>query len=166
MAKAPFDYKLEILIKEWDYVQSHIGRFDSILFSIRTWAVSAFSAMIVVAATRNLPDLMLLAILPVFMFWFIDALFKRFQRYFIFRGQEIEAYLSSGTFIEDARLQSEVSIVTPALSSQFRRSSLWRRMCGVLRAALLWNVLIVYSAMLILCALSYWFLHAFHASPN
>jgi uncharacterized membrane protein len=164
MTKTPFDYKVEILIKEWDHVQTHISRFDAILFNIRTWAVSAFSAMLAVAATQKIPGLMLLAMLPVSMFWFIDALQKRFQRLFIFRARDIEAYLSSSAFIDDAKSQSEVSFVSPALAVQFRKKSFLRRLSAVLRAAVLGNVLFIYSAMLVLCALSYLFLRAFQAS--
>lgn len=166
MNKTAFDYKLEILMKEWDYVQTHIGRFDVILFNIRTWAVSAFTAMIAVAATQKLPALMLLAMLPVLMFWFIDALHKNFQRNFIFRNREIESYLSSDAIIEDAKLRSGLSIVAPAMSSQFGKASFFHRLKLVLKAAALRNVVVIYSALLSLCALSYWFLRIFHASPS
>jgi len=74
MTKDAFDLKLDVLMKEWDHVQNHVGRFDSILFNIRGWAVSAFTAMLAVSATQKLPHLMLLTILPVLMFWFVEAL--------------------------------------------------------------------------------------------
>jgi hypothetical protein len=159
MSKSLFEYRLDILIKEWDYVQTHTGRFDPILFNIRTWAVSAFTALIAVAATQKIPGLMLLAILPALMFWFLDALNKSIQLRFISRGQEIEAYLSSSAFINDAKSQTEFSIDTPGLSRLFRKKKpFFHRARLVLKAAVRWSVLSVYSAMICLCALSYFFL--------
>jgi len=52
------------------------GTFDTITFSVRGWAVSAFTAMLAVSASQKLPNLMLLAILPVVMFWLVDALIR------------------------------------------------------------------------------------------
>jgi hypothetical protein len=159
MNKSAFDYKLEILMKEWDYVQSHIGRLDSIIFNIRGWAISAFTAMIAISATQKIPNLMLLAMLPVLMFWFIDALHKNFQLNFILRGREIETYLASNALLDDAKWQSGISITAPDLSGSFRKRPFFDRVRRVLKAATLWNVWIIYSAMLCLCALSYLFLH-------
>jgi hypothetical protein len=158
VAKDAFDYKLEIVVKEWDYIQSHIGRYDTIIFNIRSWAVSAFTAMLAVSASQKLPALMLLAILPMLMFWLIDALHKSFQRHFMRRGGEIESYLASDNFIDDVKSRTGIRIVAPTLSTMFGQGSFSARLKYVLKTALIRNVLVTYAALLFLCLLSYCFL--------
>jgi len=134
------------------------GTFDTITFSVRGWAVSAFTAMLAVSASQKLPNLMLLAILPVVMFWLVDALYKSFQRNFMRRGREIEEYLASDRFKDDLKSRAVLSIRVPALSAKFGTSSFLARLKIVLQIALVRNVLIIYSALLFLCVLSYPFL--------
>ena len=66
--ESPFDKKLNILLKEWDHVQFHIGRFDTIIFSIRQWCVTVFTAFLGAAVALHRPDVMLLAAMPAILF--------------------------------------------------------------------------------------------------
>jgi hypothetical protein len=158
MTQDVFDYKFQILMKEWDYTQTHIGRFDTIIFSIRGWAVSAFTAMIAVATTQKIPSLMLLAILPTLLFWLVDALHKTFQRNFISRGNKIERYLRSKNFLDDAKLRSDIRMATPNLSKPFGRGSYLERVKKVIAHALIRNVVVTYVPMIMLCVVVYFLL--------
>lgn len=158
MAKTPFDYQLEILLKEWDYAQSHIGRFDTIIFSIRSWAVSAFTAMLAVAATQGKPALMLLAIIPTMMFWLIEAFHKSFQRLYILRTREIEYYLASETFRQDAAAQTAMQFRTPTTSERFHGRLRWDRLRDIVHVARFRNVMVTYVSIIILCLLTFVFL--------
>jgi hypothetical protein len=116
--KSAFEYKLEILLKEWDQCQIGIARFDTLLFNIRTWSISIFSAILAGSISLNRPHLMLVALAPTMLFWLVDAHNKRFQRVFIDRYRQIEDYLSSERFIADAASQ-KLGIKIPDISGQF-----------------------------------------------
>jgi hypothetical protein len=58
--ESSFDKKLNILLKEWDHVQFHIGRFDTIIFNIRQWGITVFTAFFGAAVALHKPDVMLL----------------------------------------------------------------------------------------------------------
>jgi uncharacterized membrane protein len=154
MAKEPFEYKLDILIKEWDHLQQHIGRFDTIIFVLRGFIVSVLTAMLSASASTKYPDLMLFAMLPVLLFWFVDALHKSFQRRFILRTRELENYLSGKTFLEDLDART-ISFHSPAISAGFGKGKFLSRLSYVMKTTMLRNVAVVYVSMLIFCAIAY-----------
>ncbi|MGO7800718.1 hypothetical protein ACC710_38025, partial [Rhizobium ruizarguesonis] len=63
------DRKLIILMKEWDYLQKHIARFDTISFSIRQWSVTIFTDFLGGSIALKNPKGMLIAIVPVLLLW-------------------------------------------------------------------------------------------------
>jgi hypothetical protein len=158
MRKDQLDYKIEILVKEWDAIQGAIGRFDTLAFNIKGWAISLFTAVLVVSATQRVPELMILAILPLMMFWLIDALYKSFQRRYIIRGTEIETYLSSESFVKDIELRSIAHFSSPVINIQFGSYTYLHRIGLILRSAFSWNVFLLYFSMLALCLAAYSFL--------
>src|SRR2546425_816563 len=155
MGKDEFETKYEILMKEWDYTQSHIGRFDTIIFQVRSWAITALTGLIAVSASQGKPRLMLLAMLVTGLFWINDGLQKSFQRRFILRSREIENYLSSIKFIDDFRKKSITGINVPQSALQFGVGSVSERFATVIEAAFLRNVLFIYGSMLLVCVVSY-----------
>ena len=153
-----FDTKLNILLKEWDYVQNHIGRFDTIIFSIRQWSVTVLAGLLAAAVAAKSPALMLSAVVPTGLFWFIDALHKSFQRRFISRGREIEVYLSSPDFTEALRERTFASFTSPRLSAQFGVGTFRTRLNDVAHSALLRNVVVVHASLMCTCIVLYGFL--------
>jgi uncharacterized membrane protein len=149
MSTSYFDTKLSVLMKEWDYCQTHIGRFDTIIFGIRGWAVSAFTAVLAVSVTQKLPILMLFAVIPITLFWIIDAVNKNFQRRFSLRTREIESYFRSDEF------RSDIEVGIPVISVSFRSRPILGRLTSVARAATQNNVMIVYLSIVLLCLISY-----------
>jgi len=152
--------RLAILLKEWDHVQFHIGRYDTLLFTMRGAAITAFSALLAVSAAQDVPVLMLFGTIPILMLWTMDAIHKNLQRKFIDRGGEIERYLSSASLSGDMDASRGLSIKVPAMSAKFDMPT---RITSVLKEAALEHVLLVYFTLLIACVGSYYLLTSLQA---
>src|SRR4051812_12083375 len=114
MSSDYFEGKLSIIMKEWDYCQTNIGRFDTLILGIRGWAVTAFTGVLAISVTKSIPFLMLFGIFPTLLFWIAESVDKSFQRIFIRRERVIEAYLTSLAFLEDYN-RREISFISPIL---------------------------------------------------
>jgi len=157
MSKSIFEYRLEVLLKEWDFAQGQIGQFDSIAMTIRGWAVSVFSAMLAAAIALHNADLCLWTMMPIILFWLLDALFKSFQELVIDRSRKIEDYLRSKEFAADAASQMTFGFETPQIAGLFQADNR-ERTAGLLRAALYANVSFFYGALLVTCIVLYYLL--------
>jgi hypothetical protein len=151
----PFDAKLAVLMKEWDHVQFHVGRLDTIAFNIRQWSITLVGVFLGAAATLKRPELMVLAMIPVVLFWLNDALFKSYQRRFIKRGMELEAYMSSGQL--DLALDEGTwgRFTLPQMSIKFEQENFPSKILRIVNAALLPNVAASYLSALTFCAVAY-----------
>ena len=149
-----FQTKYDILLKEWEYLENKILKFDSIVFSIRGWAVSVYSACLIFAAKDNEPAIMILCIIPLLVFWATDALQKAFQRKFITRKQTIEDYLNSKKF-EDDFTNLNWSFTTPLIGESIGNGTFSKRLSELLKAAKLRNVLFTYISLIIACLLTF-----------
>ncbi|HEY4942411.1 MAG TPA: hypothetical protein VII56_13370 [Rhizomicrobium sp.] len=158
MAKSIFEYRQEVLLKEWEFAQNQISQFDTIALGIRGWAITVFGGMLAVSATATKPWLIPYAAIPIVLFWLIDALFKSFQHRVIRRSLDIEAYLRSSGFSEDAARQTTFDFETPKLASSFS-TTFYDRCRELAIAACYANVILTYLALLIACAISSYLLH-------
>jgi len=157
-AKSPFDYRFQIVVKEWENTQSNMARLDMIAVSVRGWSISAFTALLAVAATQDLPVLSLYAIIPAILFWSIDALYRNFERQHRERRIEIEDYLASDQFLEDFRQDQDITIKSPNLLKKYTNRSFSARLRSVARSAVFMNVMITHVGIIFLSLLSFLFL--------
>lgn len=81
-------------MKEWDHVHKVNVRYGGTILTIRSWAVTLFSAIFVVAVQQNSPFIFLFGIAPMIIFWFFDATYQGLQRIFREREYRIEDCLS------------------------------------------------------------------------
>jgi hypothetical protein len=154
MPKSYLEYKTELIMEEWKQAQVHIARFDTIGFSIRGWAVSIVSAVLVIAANQKHPALMLFGPFPVAMFWLLDGLHKAFQRQFIERSRELEKYISTEL---DAEFKSgALAFVAPDFGVRFIRRKSWiGNAVYVVKCSFLYNVALPYLFLLVTCLAAY-----------
>jgi len=160
-----FEMKLSILMKEWDYTQTHIGRLDTIIFNVRQWSVTILAGFFAGAVATRSPNVMLAAMVSIVLLWINEAVWKVFQKYFTTRSQDIEAYLSSNTFASDVETRT-LGFVTPSMGAQFRSGTIGNRARAVLIAAGLRNVVLVHASLLVICIVSYMFLKFGMDSPT
>jgi hypothetical protein len=149
-----FETKLSILMKEWDYTQTHIGRLDTIIFNLRQWSVTILAGFFAGAVATRSPNVMLPAMVSTVLFWMNEAVWKVFQRHFTTRSHDIEAYLSSNAFSSDVESR-KFGFVTPRMGAQFRRGTIGNRARAVLVAAGFRNVVLVHASLLVICIVAY-----------
>ncbi|WP_104840062.1 hypothetical protein [Sinorhizobium fredii] len=154
----PFERRLQILLKEWDHLQFHIGRLDTIAFNVRQWCVTVFTAFLGIAATLRRPEVILLGLVPVALFWLTDGLWKAVQKKFINRAWDVEQFIASEEFDRAVAEKSLVAFETPLMSVQFDKKRFISRVKDVLCAGLIPSVLLTYTTIIICCLISYFFL--------
>jgi len=147
------DHQLAVVMKEWDQCETGIGRYDTIMFSIRTWAVTISTATVGAAASIKNPDIILISIVPALLFWLIDSVNKSYQSTFTTRVHEIQDYLSSKSFKDDMEAKV-ISFRSPVFATKFELGKLGR-LKEVLGAARRMSVWITYVSILIINVIAY-----------
>ena len=69
-------------IKHLELIQSIVGRMANNSFLIKGWSVTISAALFALAAKDSNPKFAILAILPIFAFWYLDAFYLRQERIF------------------------------------------------------------------------------------
>lgn len=99
IAEDAFKYQLDILKWELDYIQSGIRQMDEITTSIKNWAIVIWSGSIGIAIGSDSlrPYIGFTFLIPV-LFWLVDARWRKIQRSFIYRMNQIRDFLNSDEF--------------------------------------------------------------------
>jgi hypothetical protein len=154
--KDEFEYKFKLLLKEIDVLQNGIRSYDSILFTIKGWAITVFSAFVLFAAKEEQPKYLIFCGIAIVLFWALDALNKSFQRRYIIRYNKIEHFLRRREFSEAVKNRSFKGFNLPDVGA---RVSVKRRAkkTSALRAAFYLHTYLPYLAMLFISeALAIW----------
>jgi len=69
-------------IKHLDYIQAVITRMNANSFQLKGWMVTLASAILALYASTKNHNFVLVAILPVLIFWFMDAFYLTQERKF------------------------------------------------------------------------------------
>jgi hypothetical protein len=69
--------------KHLEFIQGIINRHNSNSFLIKGWTITVAAALYALAGTINEPFLVLLALVPIFMFWGLDAFYLSNERCFV-----------------------------------------------------------------------------------
>jgi hypothetical protein len=149
--KNEFDYRFDILMKELDIIVSSIRSYDSILFRIKSWAVTIFSGFVLFAAKDHSSVYISFGALAVILFWCIDAQNKSIQRMFITRYNKIEHFLRSSQFKKAVESKSFSDLVLPDITGHLSVSDRDKKI-NALKAAIMWHTAFPYLSMLIILA--------------
>jgi len=110
-------------------LQNIISRMASDSGSCKTWCITLVSAIVVVVATEGIPDSVWLALIPTFLFLFLDAYYLALERTFrcqyndfIRKVQESEAVLED-TFV--VKPTSNLREVTNSVTRALKSFSIW-----------------------------------------
>jgi hypothetical protein len=109
-----FREKLKILYEELRIVQNTIDKYDGIMFQIRGWEVSVWSALMIIALEFNKIAIIYLAILVPLIFWSFDGTYKTYRVDYTERRSEITGFLNSQKF-EDSFKRQKLGFKTPVL---------------------------------------------------
>ena len=69
--------------KHLEFIQGIINRYNSNSFLIKGWTITISAALYALAGTINEPFLVLLALVPIYMFWGLDAFYLSNERCFV-----------------------------------------------------------------------------------
>jgi hypothetical protein len=95
-SKDLFTFKIALLQKEIDIITSIIGRYDDILFRIKGWTITLWIPVIGWGLYSEYRLIFLVALFIPILFCFIEVEFKKIQRQYIFRSNEL------GKFFRDS----------------------------------------------------------------
>ena len=82
-------------MKHLEFIQGIINRHNSNSFLIKGWTITISAALYALAGTIKEPNLVLLALVPIVMFWGLDAFYLSNERCFV----DLYNSVSKGTFI-------------------------------------------------------------------
>lgn len=108
--KRVFDYQLELLKEELAHINGAIRQHDEMTKSIKNWAILTWTATLGVSLKEDSlrPFVAVTAIIPI-VFWIVDATFRRIQRSFIIRIEEISAFVNSEKFTVAAKDRTSIN---------------------------------------------------------
>lgn len=86
-----------------EMIQSVVSRMAGNSFAIKTWAVTLVAALFALGTRESKPSFFLVALLPTFTFWGLDAYFLRRERLFryLFDAVREGRHVSSHAFSMD-----------------------------------------------------------------
>jgi hypothetical protein len=91
-----FAFRLEMLKKELDFIDSSIRKIDDIGNSIKNWAILAWTgAIAIILGKHELYRYVLFSAVPPLMLMLVDAHWRKIQRRFIYRQSLISDFLNS-----------------------------------------------------------------------
>ncbi len=116
-----FRNKLSILYLELRMMQNTMDKYDGLIFQIRGWEISIWSALMVIALEFGRPQILLLAILTPFVFWAFDGMYKTYRENYKKRRDEIASFLNSDDFSKSFKLET-INFKTPAFPIHSQRN--------------------------------------------
>ena len=106
------------ILREYFLALQIIDNFDNRTLQIKSWSVTASGVAIAAAYIEDQPQLFLLGAVSAAIFWFIEGMWKSFQRIVIERSEHLETLLSAGG-----------DYAGPAWSAHFRQNfTFWRKL--------------------------------------
>jgi hypothetical protein len=91
-----FEYRLEMLKKELDAIESSIRKIDDIGNSVKNWAIVTWTGSIAVLLGKpELHKFVFFTAMPPLMFMIVDAFWRTNQRRFVYRQGQISDLLNS-----------------------------------------------------------------------
>ncbi len=88
------DRFFQLLIKEIEIVEANIARFDQNGLKLKSWCVTIWSVLLAFGIERKELLVIIVAGIVIFCFGFIELAYRRFQRRFIVRSEEIEKMIN------------------------------------------------------------------------
>jgi len=109
--KSVYERQFELLLSEINLINGAIRQHDDITKSIKNWAVLTWTAGMGAALNEKElhPFIWVTAVIPL-VFWIVDASFRRVQRSFIARYEQIAEYVNSDTFTSDATTGGSITL--------------------------------------------------------
>lgn len=90
MSKYDIDQKRKDALQEYYFIEDLIDRFDQRSLLIKSWSITFTSAVIAVAVVQKAPFLLIVATFSSLVFWYLEAMWKYFQKATAGRAIDLE----------------------------------------------------------------------------
>ena len=143
-----FEFRLEILKKELDFIDNSIRKIDDIGNSIKNWAILAWTGSI--AAILGRPELhgyILFSAVPPLVFMLVDAYWRRIQRRFTYRQSQIANFLNSSKLDESFQTRTLDFELFDPIARKSRQSPDFRRFISLSRVLRFPTVSLLYTGL-------------------
>ena len=94
--------------EEYKFLADVVLKFDQIIFSIKQWSVTTFSALLAIYYTKPLPGhpnlVLWLLIAITCLYWAMEYMYKRFQSFHITRSRLLDVFLNNAEQYETYRV--------------------------------------------------------------
>lgn len=107
--KKLIDVQIDLLLKELEIIQFKITEYDKLSFRIKGWTITLWSGIILWGIYALLPGMLISIILGIELaiFWFLDTLFKIYQRYHIVRLEWIQDFINHKNRFANINLKTQ-----------------------------------------------------------
>jgi hypothetical protein len=144
-----FASQFELLKIELTLVDSAIRSHDEITKNIKQWAIIAWTGGVGLALGESAltSSVWVTAFVPL-TFWIVDGSYRRVQRSFIVRTQEIAAFINSAKFLAAAEAGAAFDFELMKMRSKQGRRTSWFSVMKFRTVALLYVLMITGSVLL------------------
>jgi uncharacterized membrane protein len=151
--RTAFDIQVELLKAELTHVDGAIRQHDEITKSVKNWAIVTWTASTGLALKEESLHhfIWLTAVIPI-VFWIVDGSFRRIQRSFISRIEQISGFVNSEEFKVAAKDGNGINF--PLLLMRHKSREFKNTLLG---AMLFRSVSFLYIGLSI-CSLIVWFI--------
>jgi hypothetical protein len=99
--KESFQYQMELLKMEIEAIDNIVARLDGMAQATKNWTISIWTGSLYILLSQpELRKYILITAVSPFLFWSIDAMFRRLQRRSIYRAQKIKEFVNSPKLTE------------------------------------------------------------------
>ena len=102
--------KVTFIVTEYNVLNDKIKHFDNLNFQLKGWLITIWTILNTFALNQNRYELVLISLIPIFMFAFIEWRYRFYQRIFIARIEELERMLATDNLRELERRIIEVKV--------------------------------------------------------
>ncbi|RLC05201.1 MAG: hypothetical protein DRI57_27730 [Deltaproteobacteria bacterium] len=113
MTDSDYKLKIELLKQERELLQGIILKQNDIIFRIKGWTITLFSALVFFAADKNKLFFLIISTFAVLLFLILDATYTHIQRIFIHKSRKVQNLLQSENLIELLKNQSLDALLLP-----------------------------------------------------
>ena len=145
-----FEYQFDLLKQEMGTLQEGIKTYDSLIFTIRGWAITVFSAFVFFAADKQKPIFLGLSAIAVILFWLVDSIYKSIQHVYIHRYNHIEKFLQSPEFIQAIQERTFKNFAISQIGGSFRQVTGKDKFHKIVQTACMFHNFVLYVSMLFL----------------
>jgi len=146
-----FAFRLEMLKKELDFIDSSIRKIDDIGNSIKNWAILSWTgAIAVILGEPELYGYVVFSAIPPLLFMMLDAHWRKVQRRFIYRQGVISNFLNSAELDEAFQTRKLNFQIFDPFARKHMQHSDYREYVSIRRILVFPTVSLVYIGLAVL----------------